>query len=139
MIDIDGALPMDDISDDFSPKPARPKSNPDICDQVSQATDDCWPRIPPGRHVTPEHAASHLRRKLREIAHDAGKGIDEFLDNTLFWLEHEVMITKVWNHAHRIRFGDVRRGDITAIANAVRWYGMSIEVATERYFRRGLN
>jgi hypothetical protein len=107
--------------------------------ELQQEVIDDWPRIPPGRHVTPEQAATQLQRKLREIARDAGKGIDEFLDNSLFWLEHEVMIAKVWNHAHRIRFGDVRRGDITSIADAVRWHGMSIEVATERYFRRRLN
>ena len=87
-------------------------------------------------HVDPKSARDRARRELARIAENVGSDLrtDEFLGETLFKLESEFLVLRVWHLLHRVTLGAVTKRDIFVVCNAVRWHKLTIEqAAIERF------
>jgi hypothetical protein len=104
---------------------------------VTNATVNCDRSNQRGIPITPEAARARAKRELAKIAENVGCDLrtDEFLDQTLFNLEAEALVLRVWRYLHKVTCGaGPTPNDAFAVCDAVRWRGLTIkQAALERF------
>lgn len=81
--------------------------------------------------ITPEMARARAKRELGAIAQRAGRDlrVDEFLTDTLFKLEAELLTLKIWRFLHGVTCGAVTLRDILIVRDAVERDGKTMRDA----------